>query len=260
VGPAASAAPATSSAGQLVDVGGFGLWIECIGEGATTVVFEAGLGSGREAFGRVAGRVAEHARVCSYDRAGRGRSDPRPVTTATAGAMADDLLRLIEGAGITGSVVLVGHSYGGMVVQLAANRSDQVAGVVLVDSSSGPQFADPFPVTDHVWDDRGTVIDQPATVIELAAVDLGSDPLIVLTQDGLEGEIGAMWAGYQTQLAALSSRSVHLTAVGAGHGIQDEAPDLVVAAVEAIVAAVEGAAELPPCEDFEPAGGACFKP
>ena len=242
----------------LFDVGGFSLWLECAGSGSPTVLFEAGLGSGQEAWSAVAPRVARSARACTYDRAGIGQSESRPETTTTAGAMADELARLLVAAGIDGPIVLVGHSNGGMVVQLAADRIPAVAGVVLVDSSSGPQFAERFSVTNHVWDDSGTVIDQEGTVTELAAVELGEVPLVVLTQAGLEGDLGAAWARYQVGLATLSPNSLHLTATGAGHGIQMEAPNLVVAAVAAVVDAATGAAPLPACTEFQAVGGDCF--
>lgn len=251
--------PTAATAGELVDVGGYRLWIECEAEGSPTVVFEAGLGSGHEAWSRTKLDVADGARVCVYDRAGLGRSEPRPAASATAGAMADELGRLLASAGISGKVVLVGHSYGGMVVQLIADRHPElVAGVVLIDSSSGPQFDEPFPVTDHVWLDGSTEVDQPGSVAELDAVDLGAIPLVVLTQDGLEGEIGAMWTRYQVGLAEQSSNALHLTASGAGHTIQNDAPELVAAVIASVIDAVAGAA-LPPCEEFEAVGGACLE-
>jgi pimeloyl-ACP methyl ester carboxylesterase len=248
-----------SGDGELVDVGGYRLWIRCEGAGSPTVVFEAGLGSGHEAWSRVAPEIADRTRVCVYDRAGIGRSEPRPETTSTPGAMADELARLLEASGIAGPVVLVGHSYGGMVVQLAADRYPAlVDGVVLVDSSSGSQFEEGFEVTDHVWNDGPAEIDKPSSIIELADVELGAIPLVVLTQDGLTGDLGSAWARYQRLLASLSTTSVHLTATGAGHGIQDESPALVIAAVAAVLEALAGG-DLPPCTAFEAAGGACFE-
>ena len=89
-------------------------------------------------------------------------------------------------------------------------------------------------------------------------MDLGAIPLVVLTQDGLDGVLGADWARYQTQLAALSSNSRHVTATGAGHGIQDKSPDLVVAAITAVLDAAADAIALPDCAAFSIAGGACF--
>jgi pimeloyl-ACP methyl ester carboxylesterase len=250
----------TASEGRLVDIGGFSLWIECQGAGESTVVLEAGLGDGARAWTQVARRLAETTRVCVYDRAGIGRSEPRPERVATAGVMADELGRLLDAAAIDGPVVLAGHSYGGMVVQLAADRRpDLVAGVVLVDSSSGRQFEEAFPVTHFAWEDGSTEVDKVGSAAELAAVDLGAIPLVVLTQDGLDGELGADWERFQAELAGLSTTSLHLTATGAGHGIPTEAPGLVVAAVSAVVDAVEGA-QLPPCADFAAAGGACFEP
>ena len=61
------------------------------------------------------------------------------------------------------------------------------------------------PPRTHVWTDGPTAIDKPGTVKELTTVDLGAIPLVVLTEDNLDGDLGASWARYQIGLAALSS-------------------------------------------------------
>jgi pimeloyl-ACP methyl ester carboxylesterase len=104
------------------------IWRRATPGAGPTVVFEPGLGSTRAIWGLVQPQVAEHAPTLVYDRAGYGASpeDPAPRTLAR---LADDLVTLIAGP-----VVLVGHSYGGPIVQAAAARAPQhVRGVVLVD-------------------------------------------------------------------------------------------------------------------------------
>jgi pimeloyl-ACP methyl ester carboxylesterase len=73
--------------------------------------------------------LAARGRVVAYDRAGLGESDP-PGLLSGAGEV-DDLVALLDAVG---TAVVVGHSWGGLLVQLATwARPGQVTGVVLVD-------------------------------------------------------------------------------------------------------------------------------
>lgn len=131
--------------GVLVDVGGRRLHLRCTGAGSPTVVLEPGLGAASPVMGRVAEVVATGTRVCVYDRAGRGWSDPsdHPLDGR---ATAADLHALLHGGQVDGPYVLAGHSFGGLyALAFAAAYPDEVAGLVLVDSTSprpGPAPAD----------------------------------------------------------------------------------------------------------------------
>lgn len=130
--------------GRLIDAGGHRLHIWCIGSGAPTVVLEAGLGGTSADWGFVQPEVARFTRVCSYDRAGMGYSDPGP-SPRTARRIAHDLAVLLERAGITEPAVLVGASMGGFPVRIfASERAARVAGVVLVDATHEARM-DPVP-------------------------------------------------------------------------------------------------------------------
>lgn len=106
-------------------------WVEA-GSGSPAVVFDAGLGEpGSLAWAGVLPTVAAHTRVIAYDRAGTGASDL--VSPLTVDGEIADLAALAREAA-DGSCVLAGHSWGGLLVQLAAFRHpDLVAGLVLVD-------------------------------------------------------------------------------------------------------------------------------
>jgi pimeloyl-ACP methyl ester carboxylesterase len=120
--------------GQMVDVGGFRLHLHCAGKGSPTVVVDSGLGSFSPDWGLVQPEVAKFTRVCTYDRAGYGWSDPGP-RPRTSRQMVEELQTLLVNAAIEGPYVLVGHSLGGMNVRLYAHQyPSEVAGVVLVDS------------------------------------------------------------------------------------------------------------------------------
>ena len=89
---------------------------------------------------RISGRVADTTRVCAYDRAGQGWSDTLDHPQDGVAA-ATDLHRLLAAAGEAGPFVLVGHSTGGTyAMTFAARYPDQVAGMVLLDSSSPYQL------------------------------------------------------------------------------------------------------------------------
>jgi pimeloyl-ACP methyl ester carboxylesterase len=125
--------PAT---GRLVDVGGHRLYLSCVGSGSPTVVLEPGAGATSAQLGWIAPDVSRSTRVCVYDRAGRGWSEPAGMTQDGA-RIAADLHTLLHRAGVTGPYVLAGHSFGGLYVRIfAARYPDEVAGLVLVDSTA----------------------------------------------------------------------------------------------------------------------------
>jgi pimeloyl-ACP methyl ester carboxylesterase len=122
--------------GQLVDVGGHRMHLHCTGSGSPTIILEPGHGGASSDSGWVAPAVARDSTVCVYDRAGRGRSDPADGPQDAA-RIAADLRTLLERAQLPGPYVLAGHSFGGLYVQtFAANYPDQVAGLVLLDSTA----------------------------------------------------------------------------------------------------------------------------
>jgi pimeloyl-ACP methyl ester carboxylesterase len=122
--------------GQLVDVGGHRMHLYCTGSGSPTVVLEPGQGGVASDLAWIAPAVARESRVCVYDRAGRGWSDAADGPQ-DAVRIAADLDTLLERAHVPGPYVLAGHSFGGLYVQtFAANYPDQVAGLVLLDSTA----------------------------------------------------------------------------------------------------------------------------
>jgi pimeloyl-ACP methyl ester carboxylesterase len=119
--------------GQLVDVGGHRLHLNCIGSGSPTVILESGLGETGAYWAWISNPVAGYTKVCVYDRAGRGWSDPAPVPQDGA-AVATDLHTLLERGHVAGPFVLVGHSSGAQYVRIFAGQyPEEVAGVVLLD-------------------------------------------------------------------------------------------------------------------------------
>jgi len=121
--------------GRLVDIGGRKMHLNCIGAGEPTVVLEPGAGEFALLVTSLHRRIAAFTRVCAYDRAGYGWSDPAP-TGRTIDARAADLQRLLTAAGVKGPYVMVGASYGGFLVRsFARQEPHEVAGMVLVDAA-----------------------------------------------------------------------------------------------------------------------------
>jgi pimeloyl-ACP methyl ester carboxylesterase len=121
--------------GQLIDVGGHSLHLNCRGSGSPTVILEPGAGGISSTLGWITPAVARDTRVCVYDRAGRGWSEPAdgPQDGAT---IATDLHTLLQRGHVPGPYVMAGHSFGGLyVLAFAARYPDEVAGMVLVDST-----------------------------------------------------------------------------------------------------------------------------
>jgi pimeloyl-ACP methyl ester carboxylesterase len=126
--------------GQMVDVGGYRLHLNCLGTGSPTVVINAGWGDWSAMWSWVQPEVEKSTRVCTYDRAGMGYSEAGPLPR-NAAQFAKELHTLLHQANISAPYVLVGHSMGGLPVRVFAHDyAAEVAGVVLVDSMSPAQF------------------------------------------------------------------------------------------------------------------------
>ena len=104
-----------------MDVQGRRIHIWCTGSGAPAVILETGLGGTSADWGFVKPEAAKFTRVCSYDRAGMGYSDPGP-SPRTGARIARELVELLERSGLTTPVILVGASIGGLTVRLFASE------------------------------------------------------------------------------------------------------------------------------------------
>jgi alpha/beta hydrolase fold len=129
----------------------------CWGEGSPTVLLETGgpniqgwTGSG------VVRELAAITRVCTYDRAGTGDSDPPPYERRDADDVITDLRALLIAADVDGPYVLLGRSFGGMIVTYyAAKLPKHVIGVVVLDTPAPSAEFTEESEPELVWDYEG---------------------------------------------------------------------------------------------------------
>jgi pimeloyl-ACP methyl ester carboxylesterase len=242
--------------GQLIDVGGHRLHLNCTGSGSPTVVLEPGAGGISSDFRWVTPAVARDTRVCVYDRAGRGWSESAD-TRQDATQIATDLHTLLHRGNVPGPYVLAGHSFGGLyTLTFAAQYPHDVAGMVLVDSTppasaakaraTPPSDEDSYdltgrvsallstsarlglgrlvgvPTASHLRSTIDEYVQANSSVEQAASLrDFADKPLIVLTAGSGSD---AAWSAAQEDLVTLSTNSVHRVIDGATHNqmIMDE--------------------------------------
>jgi pimeloyl-ACP methyl ester carboxylesterase len=129
--------------GMIVDVDGRKMHIDCTGSGSPTIVLEAGGENDSLIWRGVQPALSRTTRVCAYDRAGLGWSDVLPGPR-DADHIAAELHQLLQQTGITGPVILMGHSIGGIFLRdYVTHYPTNVAGIVFIDSSTPFQDKNP---------------------------------------------------------------------------------------------------------------------
>ena len=265
--------------GHLIDIGGHRLHLWCTGNGAPVVILDTGLGGSSADWGFVQPQVAQFTRVCSYDRAGMGYSDPGP-SPRTARRIASELAELLDHSGIGKPVVLVGASIAGFDVRVfASDHPERAAGLVLVDASHEdqphevPHMARFVPLLSTLGVFRlfdvsfGQRVESlppsvrqfaQATRFRAAGYQAAADELIHVQQSATEvrssrrkltipvlvitGARGAdeNWQRLQQDLASLSERGCLIVAQDSGHVVAIEQPTIVVEAIRKVVDTITG--------------------
>ncbi len=251
----------------MVSVGRHRLAATVFGEGTPTVVIEPSFGGAAEDWHEIAQALAGETTVITYDRAPYGASSPARDARMPRD-IAADLDGLLRGLGVTGPLVLVGHSAGGVYVRAyAAEHLDRVAGMVLVESSHEGQrpVLDPLRSAKNRLDSALTI---PAIIREsrqsrrggdrrsiirewrafrrftsgtpaLLPKGLGDRPLIVLTcapgDRTVPGPVYEAWRDLHKDLAELSANSRHVLSESPNHYLNLGDPDLVASAIRDVV-------------------------
>lgn len=125
--------------GKMYDLGGYDLQMYCTGKGSPAVIIDTGLGSSSMEWLDIQHTIGKSTRTCTYDRAGYGWSDEGPGPRNVE-LLADELHELLNKAKVEPPYVMIGHSFGGYVIQyFAETHTDEVVGMVLVESSHPEQ-------------------------------------------------------------------------------------------------------------------------
>ncbi len=247
------------------DIGGRSIQLTCRGEGMPTVVVDAGMGTAPvedPGWRGIAARIAEHTRVCLYDRAGLGASDAAPERIRTSADAATDLRSALHKAGIAGPYLIAGHSIGGLHAQVFANLyPEETAGLVLVSSTHPDQIDTWLSILPAPAADEEKAVTEARSFLTSMAVDpskneerldfrasaaqarmlrsLGAKPVVIATHsvhyrmvpglsEPLAVKLEAATQDMQRRLLSLSSRSKQNISKTAGHGLPHEAPSFVI--------------------------------
>lgn len=232
--------------GNLVDVGGYRLRIDCKGSGNPVVILDSGLTFTRHSWDQVGPQLSQFTRVCTYDRAGLGDSDSPSKFPRTSQQIVRELETLLVNARIVGPYVLVGHSFGGFNVRLyASQHPDQVAGIVLIDPSHEDQFeyfASLLPPQEweaYIRENRGDNIEHVDVVSSAreirVAPPLPTMPLVVLSAGLGDENLADVVNEMHTNLARLTPSGKRIVVTTSGHFIQNDQPDFVISAIRMVV-------------------------
>jgi pimeloyl-ACP methyl ester carboxylesterase len=262
----AAARTETPAAPDRIAVGAYQVQMAEQGSGRYTVIFESGFGTGLNAWRKVAPDVAKTARTVVYSRAGHGTSDPRPEPRTILESSVE-LDQLVASAHLAPPFILVGHSYGGLLARaFTARHPDWVAGMVLVDPTD-ERFNPALRKLDArraLDDDRQFAAIVPAKfqpelkllqpVLDGGALPAPLDarlpdvPVVVLTSVQqaekpmffLESvEAVAIKRDLHADFLRQFSEGSQVLTLKSGHNIQLEEPELVIAAVNRVIAAAD---------------------
>ena len=229
-----------ASRDAVLAVNGQNLHIETSGASGPIIVFEAGLGNDSTTWKLIAGPIAQFARVVLYDRAGLGRSLPmnNKGSAITADEVATNLHALLSAADIRPPYLLVGHSLGGLYVQMFARKyPGDASGVVLLESSSADA---PSELKTRARLEPGTpayLEEEGISESNRQVANGGPFPNVPLTVIAAtdHGPYFKEWEPtlmrLQQQLATLSPRGALIVAKGSGHDVQIDRPEMVIDAV-----------------------------
>jgi len=260
--------PLPTAPGTMIDVGGYNLYLNCTGSGSPTVILEAGLSGDFTSWNTTQPEIAKFTQVCSYDRAGLSYSDPGPKPR-NAILTTSDLHTLLTKANITPPYILVGHSFGGLLIRrYYFEYPDEVAGMVFIES-----------LTEDWWDESLALLptdasndtvrlanfreylvdgwknpegnyeamDIPAVVAQVRETgNFGDLHVTVLTAEtfnvlnsglpeDIEKNLADLFRGEQGRIAALSTNGMQTIISNSGHDMPHDNPQAVIKAITEMI-------------------------
>lgn len=212
------------------------------------VVFENGLGASMGSWNKVFSEIGKNVTVFAYNRPGYGKSDAAS-TTRDGITVVEEFRALLRRKRLQPPYVLVGHSLGGLYMQLFARKyPGDVAGLVLVDSSHPAQFEGPGAVqnwplwarilnlflTDSQKQELSAAAEAGQQVLRLPTF-LGKPVIVLSAKEQSESEGARFLNEKKADLARLYPNSRQMW-VDSGHFIQYDKPEVVIEAIRDIVA------------------------
>ena len=254
--------PTSSTSVKSINVNGRQISYICFGEGTPTVVLDSNHDMDWLYWDKVLQKVAPHTRICAYNRAGLGESDPAP-TPRTSLDMAIDLHNLLISAGLAGPYILVGHAAGGLNALVYANQYPQdVVGMVLADPNNPDlvqrmlEYLPPESASEpsevaicrrnledfyEFWisSKNPEGWDLPSSFEQVRAISsLGNLPLIVITDildNACTGELDEkedqIFINLLAEYAALSTNGTQIITKSSGHMLPQNNPDAIIDAI-----------------------------
>lgn len=258
--------PATSfgQRHQLVDIGSHRLDVVRVGAGSPAVILEAGLGDALDDWDPVWPSLAEFTTVVAYSRSGIGKSE-RGSQPHTARNAAVELHTLLAKLAIKSPYVLVGRSYGGLLVRMYTSLyPEDVAGLVLVDGTHEQQVKrwgslDPtYPAAFRAYYDSvlktmkpGAEAEEIRETVHIQAaggtdgmIPLPDIPIAVLTSMKVDTAASyvngtdrghELWREMHDEWFRRSHNGIHVVTTRSGHAIQAQEPDLVIEAIRFVL-------------------------
>jgi len=257
---------------EMVNIGGHSLHIYCIGQGSPPVVIDVGFGDSYTNWRAIQEEVAQDTRVCAYERAGYGSSQPGPMPRSSQ-QVVYELKTLLEKADTPGPYVLVGHSLGGLNMQVfASQHPDRVAGAVLLDPPplgfiTGEKFPELYQMAEQETAGLLAAAEQARqspdpeekakasyyqtlasehtmmladSARQVAAIEsFGDMPLIVLASGKPNPAFGEafqqFWIEQNQALATKSANGTYILVEESGHHLYSDVPDVVLDVIRQIV-------------------------
>ena len=260
----------------MVEVARHRLEVTVFGSGMPAVVIEPSFGGWARDWQVIAAALAGETTVVTYDRAPYGASSPAR-DARTPHDIANDLDGVLRAVGVTGPLVLVGHSAGGVYMRAyVARHMDRVAGMVLVESSheaQGPvlrplfsrkvRLRTAFTIPQIMAEsrqsrrggDRRSIIREWRTFKRvtdgqpvLSRGQLGDRPLVVVTcgpgSETSADSVWQAWHGLHQDLTLLSANSRHVISESPSHYLNESDPDLLIAVIAEVVSSARTGAPL----------------
>lgn len=234
---------------QMVKIHDCELYVEYIQQHSksVTIIMDAGYGDDSTTWRQVADEVSTYANVLLYDRAGLGKSGTS-TNRRTSKEMVRELHQLIKLLDIASPFILVGHSFGGVNMQLFASEyRDEVVGLVLVDTTPSdyrerflPTMSREFQnayskqfVREGNYDEFMESLHQ----VKQANLDLSIPTTIISAgkKDFYSVENQRLWNVLQKEMTGISSNATFVIAEQSAHYIQRDEPHLIVEAIRKLI-------------------------